>query len=64
MLNVLVLGEHQKGPVEAFVYFMDKIGVEKKHFVIPNTHTLPDQIYKWFPLLSHQILERIKAFFI
>ncbi|MEJ2727757.1 MAG: hypothetical protein P8185_04455, partial [Deltaproteobacteria bacterium] len=27
MLNVRVLGEHQNGPLEAFVYFLDEIGI-------------------------------------
>jgi hypothetical protein len=61
MLNVWVLGEHQNGPVEAFVYFMDEIGVEKKHFVIPDTRSLPDHIYEWFPFLNRQALERYRS---
>jgi hypothetical protein len=27
MLNVHVVGEHQNGPLEAFVYFLDEIGI-------------------------------------
>lgn len=61
MLNVRVLGEHQNGPVEAFVYFMDEIGVEKRHFVIPDTRSLPDHIYKWFPLLNRQTLGKYRS---
>jgi hypothetical protein len=61
MRNVWVLGEHQNGPVEAFVYFMDEIGVEKRHFVIPDTRSLPDHIYEWFPLLNRQTLERYRS---
>ncbi len=64
MLNVLVLGEHQKGPVEAFVYFIDEIGFEKRHYVIPDTSTLPDQIYEWFPLLNRQILKKYRSLII
>jgi hypothetical protein len=61
MLNVRVVGEHQNGPVEAFVYFMDEIGIEKRHFVISDTRSLPDHIYKWFPLLDRQILEKYRS---
>jgi hypothetical protein len=61
MLNVRVLGEHQNGPVEAFVYFMDEIGIEKRNFVIPHTRSLPDHIYEWFPLLNRQILDKYRS---
>jgi hypothetical protein len=58
MLNVQVLGEQQSGPVEAFVYFLDEIGVEKGDFVIPDTRALPSRIYQWFPLLDRQTLQK------
>ena len=61
MLNMRVLGEHQNGPVEAFVYFMDEIGLEKRHFVIPDTRSLPDYIYEWFPLLNRQTLGKYRS---
>lgn len=61
LLNVRVLGEHQNGPLEAFVYFMDDIGVEERDFVIPDTRTLPFPIYEWFPLLNRQTLGRYRA---
>jgi hypothetical protein len=61
MLNVRVLGEHQNGPVEAFVYFMDEIGVEKGHFVIPNTRSLPSHIYEWFQSLNRQTLTKYRS---
>jgi hypothetical protein len=61
MLNVCVLGEHQDGPVEAFVFFMDEIGVKKKHFVIPDTRSLPDHIYEWFPLLNREMLAKYRS---
>lgn len=61
MLNVRVLGEHQNGPVEAFVYFLDKIGIEKKDFVIPNTHSLHPRIYELFQLLNRQTLEKYRS---
>jgi hypothetical protein len=61
MLNVLILGEHQNGPMEAFVYFIDEIGVEKRDFVIPDTRSLPSYIYKWFPLLDRQTLGKYRS---
>jgi hypothetical protein len=61
MLNVRVLGEHQNGPLEAFVYFLDEIGIKKKHFVIPNTNSLHPRIYDLFQLLNRQILEKYRS---
>lgn len=58
MLNVQVLGEHQNGPLEAFVYFLDEIGIEKNTFVIPDTGSLHPQIYELFPSLNQQTLEK------
>ena len=58
MLNVQVLGEHQNGPLEAFVYFLDEIGIEKKDFVIPDTGALHPHIYELFQLLKLQTLEK------
>ena len=57
MLNAQVLGEHQNGPLEAFVFFLDEIGIEKKNFVIPDTSALHPFIYEWFQSLNHQTLE-------
>jgi hypothetical protein len=61
MLNVQVLGEHQNGPLEAFVYFLDEIGIKKKHFVIPDTNSLHPRIYELFQSLNLQILEKYRA---
>jgi hypothetical protein len=61
MLSVRVLGEHQNGPLEAFVYFLDEIGIEKKHFVIPNTNSLHPRIYELFQLLNRQTLEKYRS---
>jgi hypothetical protein len=58
MLNAQVLGEHQNGPLEAFVFFLDEIGIEKKNFVIPDTSALHPLIYELFQLLNRQILEK------
>lgn len=61
MLNVRVLGEHQNGPAEAFVYFLDEIGIEKKHFVIPNTNSLHPRIYELFQMLNQETLEKYRS---
>jgi len=61
MLNVRVLGEHQNGPVEAFVYFLDEIGIEKKHFVIPNSNSLHPRIYELFQMLNQETLEKYRS---
>ncbi len=61
MLNAQVLGEHQSGPLEAFVFFLDEIGIEKKNFVIPDTRALHPLIYELFQVLNRQILEKFCA---
>jgi len=58
MFNVKVLGEHQNGPLEAFVYFLDEIGIEKKSFVIPDTSALHPYIYDFFQSFNRQTLEK------
>jgi hypothetical protein len=35
--NLYVLGEYQDWSLEAFIYFLDKIGLRKKNFTITNT---------------------------
>jgi len=59
MLNVQVLGEHQNGALEAFVFFLDEIGIEKTDFVIPDTKALHPRIYELFQLLNRQILAKV-----
>ncbi len=61
MLNVLVLGEHQTGPLEAFLYFLDEIGIEKKHFFIPSSNSLHPSIYDLFQLLKQQTLDKYRS---
>ena len=48
MLNVRVVGEHQDGPLEAFVYFLDELGVDRSSFAIPDTGALHPLVYQWF----------------
>lgn len=61
MLNVRVLEEHQNGPVEAFVYFLDELGIKKKQFVIPNTNLLHPRIYELFQMLNQQTLGKYRS---
>ncbi|GMQ96119.1 MAG: hypothetical protein BMS9Abin14_624 [Gammaproteobacteria bacterium] len=52
MLNVRVVAEHQDGPVEAFVYFLRKIGIPRNDFVIVGSQALPPLVREWFDLLN------------
>ena len=61
MLNVQILGEHQNGPLEAFVYFLDEIAVNRKNFVIPDTRLLHPLIYELFPMLNQQTLKKYRS---
>ncbi|MGD9308481.1 MAG: hypothetical protein PVG51_05045 [Desulfosarcina sp.] len=60
MLNIVVLGEHQKGPLEAFVYFLDEIGIEKRYFVIPGSSQLHPRVCEFFQLLRRQTLDKYR----
>ena len=64
MLNVRVLGAHQNGPVAAFVYVMDEIGIDKGSFVISDTRTLPSDICEWFPLLNRETPAEYRAWIV
>lgn len=59
MLNAQVLEEHQNGALEAFIFFLDEIGMEKKNFVIPDTKALNPRIYEFFQMLNSQILAKV-----
>lgn len=61
MLNVRVIGEHQDGLLEALVFFVDEIGIERGDFVIPNTNQLHPLVLKWFALLLPATLERFQT---
>ena len=61
MLNIRVLGEHQDGPLEAFVFFLDEIGIEREGFVISDTNSLHPLIYDWFALLTQQTLGQFRT---
>jgi hypothetical protein len=61
MLNLAVLEEHQNGPMESFIYFLDEIDRVKKNFVIADTNSLHPRLVQWFRSLSSQILEKYCA---
>jgi len=52
MINVRVLEEHQDGRVEAFIYFLGKIGIHRDDFVVVDSNRLHPLIYDWFEDLS------------
>ena len=61
MLSVAVLGEHQNGPLEAFVYFLQKVGVNLGNFVIPERSHLHPYILHHFEVLTNQIFRKYDA---
>ena len=50
-VSLLILGEHQDGPLEAFVYFLDELGITLGDFVLVDTEAVPPIIRSWFGLL-------------
>lgn len=48
-LNVRVFSEHEEGPIEAFVYFLDELGFSGD-LVISDTRAFLPIISQWFPL--------------
>lgn len=52
VLNVRVAWEHVEAPFEAFVHFLDEIGIAPGDFVITDPATLPAEIADWFPFLN------------
>lgn len=62
LFNTQIFNEHQDGPIEAFVYFLDEIGIIQEHrgsagkrdFAIADTRAFSNLITRWFAL-SQQI---------
>lgn len=52
MRNIRVIGAHQDGVVEAFVGFLDEIGVDEMSFVIADPASLPVPVKRWFNLFG------------
>jgi len=50
LLNARVFSEHEDGPIEAFVYFLDQVVPTPEHFVINDTRAFAAIINQWFPL--------------
>jgi hypothetical protein len=61
MLNACVLGEHQNGLLEAFVFFLDAIGLAPTTFVIADKQTMHPWIYRVFPELDRNVMEKYGA---
>ena len=61
LVNLRVAWEHLEAPFEAFVYFLDEIGIAPGDFVIVDPKSLPAQIDDWFPFLSANELRAFGA---
>ena len=61
ILNLRVAWEHQEAPIEAFVYFLDELGLAAGDFVVANPESLPPQIDDWFPFMSANELRAFGA---
>jgi hypothetical protein len=61
MLNACVLGEHQNGVLEAFVFFLDAIGLAPTTFVIADKQAMHPWVYTVFPQLEHNIMKKYGA---
>jgi len=59
--NISVIGEHQDGDMEAFLYFLDEAGIKTGSFVIDDTSRLPPFIRKWFPSLYQTQFEPFQS---
>ena len=61
ILNLRVAWEHVEAPFEAFLYFLDEIGLPRRDFVITDPALLPEEIDDWFPFLSANELDAFGA---
>ena len=52
LANVNVLGAHEEGSVEAFVYLLRHIGLSPGDFAIAETGSLHPLVYQWFSPLT------------
>lgn len=48
LLNLRLLGMHQEGPGEAFVRFLDRIGLRHRDLAVTDTRRLPLPVQHWF----------------
>ena len=56
IVNVNVIGEHQDGTLEAFLAFIDAIGIKRRNFMIADTSALDRLIFTWFPAFTRSFL--------
>lgn len=61
MLSISVMGEHQYGPLEAFIYFLDEIGLGRKLFVMIHLEELSRLFSEHFPTLTESIFMKYNA---
>ena len=54
--NLNIIGEHQDGPLEAFLVFIHAIGIQRRSFLIADTGALDRLVYVWFPALTRSFL--------
>jgi hypothetical protein len=57
-VSMRILGEHQDGPLEAFIYFLDETGIAPADFALTDPHSLPPLVQVWFRLLWHETIGR------
>ena len=56
IVNINVIGEHQDGTLEAFLAFIDAIGIKRRNFMIADTGALDRLVFTWFPALTRSFL--------
>ena len=61
LVNLRVAWEHVEAPFEAFVYFLDELGLAPGDFVITDPESLAARIDDWFPFLSANELHAFGA---
>ena len=61
LVNLRVAWEHVEAPFEAFVYFLDKLGLTPGDFVITDPESLATRVDDWFPFLSANELHAFGA---
>ena len=61
LVNLRVAWEHVEAPFEAFVYFLDELGLAPGDFVITDPESLSTHIDDWFPFLSANELRAFGA---
>ena len=60
-INTRIFSEHEDGPIEAFIYFIDQILPSTEHFVINDTKAFAKSIDQWFPLTQKVTFEPFES---